>query len=266
MSLVCLGAKYASGQILCRKVLLGRYRLGENMTWATLKVKFLRSIPHSDDFSSRRVEFEVLDSVLERLANTMGGFIKLIESCPEELEEESPVNLENVPILSKMTSSSDTFIQFKNLSESLIELILNSKVRLSKILQEDLLTSSVESSGKQILNSILTQLRQFSSKLSKIDQSDHFGYLNKIKKSELELSRLENILNDKSKTDETKTCPLSRMNHFVERTMLIFQNHLAKISEDTFDKSKDQGENLIHLGRFSKISLLDEDVSYLHCQ
>ena len=185
----------------------------------------------------------------------MGSFIKLIESCPEELEEESPVNLESVPLLSKMTSSSDTFIQFKNLSESLIELILNSKVRLSEILQEDLLTSSAESSGRQILNSILTHLRQFSSKLSKIDQSDHFGYLNKIKKSELELSRLENILNDQSKTSDSITCPLSRMNHFVERTMLIFQNHLAKISETSFEKSKDHGENLIHLARFSKNQL-----------
>ena len=78
--------------------------------------------------------------------------------------------------------------------------------------------------------------------------------MNKIKKSELELSRLENILNDQSGTAEAKTCPLSRMNHFVERTMLIFQNHLAKISEESFDKFKDQGENLIHLARFSKIS------------
>ena len=231
--------------------------MGQIMTWTTLKVKFLRSIPHSDSFSSRRVEFEVLDSVLERLANTMGGFIKLIESCPEELEEESPVNLENVPVLSKMTSSSDTFIKFKSLSEALIELVLNAKVHLSEILQEDLLTSSAESSGKQILTSILTQLRQFSSKLSKIDQSDHFGYLNKIKKSELELSRLENILNDQSKTTDSITCPLSRMNHFVERTMLIFQNHLATISETSFEKSKDHGENLIHLARFSKINFLD---------
>ena len=184
----------------------------------------------------------------------MGSFIKLIESCPEELEDESPVNLDSVPLLSKMTSSSDTFIQFKSLSETLIELVLNSKVRLGKILQADLLTSSAESSGKQILNSILTQLRQFSSKLSKIDQSDHLGFLTKIKKSELELSRLENILNDQSETDP-KTCPLSRMNHFVERTMLIFQNHLAKISETSFDQSKDSGENLIHLGWFSNSRL-----------
>ena len=180
----------------------------------------------------------------------MGSFMKLIESCPEELEDESPVNLDNVPLLSKMTSSSDTFIQFKSLSEALIELILNSKVSLMEILREDLLTSSAESSGKQILKSILIQLRQFSSKLSKIDQSDHLGYLNKIKKSELELSRLEKILTDESKV-YPKTCPQSRMNHFVERTMLIFQNHLAKISEASFDQSKDSGENLIILGWFS---------------
>ena len=79
----------------------------------------------------------------------MGGFIKLIESCPEELEEESPVNLESVPLLSKMTSSSDTFIQFKNLSESLIELILNSKVRFSEILYEYLLKDDVSTASTE---------------------------------------------------------------------------------------------------------------------
>ena len=206
------------------------------------QIDFFTSLPDSNvsKFSRSSLELTYARDAAESALIEIINLKRLLQSAPDELEQTN-VDLDNVPSLCGLVSSSEKLQNFQKSLES-FEFQTNQTIsKITKILNYSLITEENEKSAVDSINLTKDSLKNLRIEfITNFDEENELELVGKFEKIESNLGSIVEMIHENSRSEKTGTSTpfdLERMNKFVQRVMIIYQEHLTKLDAMTTSSS-----------------------------